>query len=159
MRHRAEAYKHCKGYTIFLKCEQQGVINNLFCCRSHLTARRRIKLIALTFRSHAERSRSILRCTLDAARMTGLCLYKNITELSIILAADNNMKYTSWILLPLLALLSCAKPKYQICRQSELTVYIADELTANFIPVADEDLKTSRLLDTTCALLSENKLR
>lgn len=61
------------------------------------------------------------------------------------------------LLLVLLGLQNCTPPKYVTKRDSELMKIDLDNSTINYIPIADNYLKESKILDSTCFLIQNNK--
>jgi tetratricopeptide (TPR) repeat protein len=67
------------------------------------------------------------------------------------------MKNAIVLLLMVFGLYSCAPPKYIIERHSTAEKQAIDSSIVNYIPLADEDLNQSRILDSTMILLEANE--
>lgn len=60
-------------------------------------------------------------------------------------------------LLVVIGCCSCITSKYNVVKESELAKVDVDNSTCLFVPIADQDLKTSSLLDSTCSLIRKRR--
>lgn len=68
-------------------------------------------------------------------------------------------KYTQLLLVvPLFALFNCTSSKYITQKQSEIAKLDLDQSITNFIPIADQDLSRSKILDSSYVLIVDKKL-
>ena len=67
------------------------------------------------------------------------------------------INYTILIFLILLGLIACSPSKYVIARQSELMKMNLDKSVTNYIPLSDEYLNKSKILDSAYNLIIWNK--
>lgn len=58
----------------------------------------------------------------------------------------------------LFALYNCTSPKYITQKQSEIAKLDLDQSITNFIPIADQDLSGSKILDSSYVLIVGKKL-
>ncbi len=64
---------------------------------------------------------------------------------------------TLLILFLSIGMYSCISPKYIVIRQSEIATLDLEHSVTNYIPVADEYLQHSVILDSTCTLIDKQK--
>lgn len=69
----------------------------------------------------------------------------------------NRIKYNLAISILILGMFGCTPPKYIVKKQSELITLDLDNAIVNFIPIPDNELQKSNLLDSSYHLLIDKK--